>query len=285
MALAGLAACGEAGRRALPTVSVALFGASLPVLVGTDWMPSWRFSVPYLPLLAVIVALGWMRVVRLVARRVEVAILAIAVAVPAFQHHDERLDLAELVKSRANGYASGHRRLASWIGDEAARPGDIVALMDIGIVGYECPEQRILDLTGLTDRHIARSPGTFLAKDYDPAYVLDREPEIIIVVLSVFVDIPVEDGGETRVVRRAVDPSRPIPDGAYIGTWTEVESAIMAHPEFKARYQRTRPDPGRDAPLAARVASRLGVAHVFEHEHPDQIYLLAAFRRHAPKMD
>ncbi len=36
--------------------------------------------------------------------------------------------------------------------------------MDIGIIGYECIDQRILDITGLTDRYIAQSPGEFLDK-------------------------------------------------------------------------------------------------------------------------
>jgi hypothetical protein len=45
-------------------------------------------------------------------------------------------------------------------------------------------DRRIPDITGLTDRHIATSPGRFLLKEYDPAYVLDRRPEWIVVVLT-----------------------------------------------------------------------------------------------------
>jgi hypothetical protein len=44
-----------------------------------------------------------------------------------------------------------------------ARPGDTIALMDTGLVGYRCIDRRILDIS-LTDRFIGRSPGEFMAK-------------------------------------------------------------------------------------------------------------------------
>jgi hypothetical protein len=282
--LYGLARSGPTGRQALPMTAVAIFGAGLPFLVGTDWMPGWRFSVPYLPLLAVVVALGWVRVVVPMARRAELVVPAIAVVVVAalaIVHHAERRDFAALVDLRARGYATGHRRLCTWLQEEGLKPGDTVALMDIGIVGYYCPDQRILDITGLTDAHIARSPGTFLKKRYDPSYILDQEPEAIVLVLSAFEEVAPAGGDVAEIEKRVVDPAGPFPDHAQLATWIPIEAQILAEPQFEARYQRLREDPGPEAPLTERIAARIGAERVFEHAYPDQLYLLAAFRRHA----
>jgi hypothetical protein len=53
--------------------------------------------------------------------------------------------------------------------------------MDIGIVGYYS-QLRIIDLAGLTETHIAHSPGAFQEKIYDPAYILDQQPQYIVLV-------------------------------------------------------------------------------------------------------
>ena len=280
--LYGFARSGRTARAALPLTAVAAFGACLPFFVGTDWMPGWRFSVPYLPLLAVIVALGWMRVLHPLSRHLRLAAPAVAVGLVvamACVHHRERSDLAALVNLRADGYAGGHRRLCAWLREAGIRTGDAVALMDIGIVGYYSPDLRILDITGLTDAHIARSPGTFLKKSYDPAYILDQRPEVVVLVLSAYERVPADAGNGTDVVKRIVDPARPFPDDAQLATWVPIEAQILADPAFQARYQRIRDDPGPEAPVTERIAARIGAERVFEHSYPDQWYLLAAFRR------
>jgi hypothetical protein len=251
-------------RDALPLVAVGVCGASLPFLVGTDWMPGWRFSIPYLPVLSVAVVLGWFAGWRPGSGRLARAaplLAAIVVALAAWWHHGERMQLAEQVELRAAGYRSGHRALAEWLREEALRPGETVALMDVGIVGYYCPAQRILDVSGLTDRFIARQPGPLLAKEYDPAYVLDRRPEMIVLVLAA-----------------AGDPRQPLPAGSTLGAWTRMEGRLLEHPRFRSDYRRVRePDP--DAPWTQQLAADVGAERVFEHAHPGSYYLLAAFRR------
>ena len=65
-------------------------------------------------------------------------------------------------------------------------PVELLATIGIGRVGYYLPEVAILDLVGLTDRHIAKSPnrveGALLLPGHhrtDADYVLDRRPDAI----------------------------------------------------------------------------------------------------------
>ena len=44
---------------AAPLLALAVGGAGLPWVVGPDWMLGWRFAVPFLPALAIVVVFGW----------------------------------------------------------------------------------------------------------------------------------------------------------------------------------------------------------------------------------
>src|SRR5262249_15125120 len=123
-------------------------------------------------------------------------------------HHDMAI--------RARGYREGHAALADWL-RERARPGETVALMDIGIVGFRCIDLDVLDLTGLTDRTIAMAPGGFLRKVFPLSYVLDRRPQYVVVAFT---------GPEDAT---AAERSRLVP-------WTEIERRLVADPEFQRLY-------------------------------------------------
>jgi hypothetical protein len=267
--LAGWWRAGRALRPALPMVGVALVGGFLPFIVGTDWMPGWRFSVPYLPALAATVTIGWFSMATPWLLRFKVLGPVVAVVLLACQgalHHGERRELADHLNLRADGYARSHHALAAWIRDDVGRPGDTIAIMDIGIVGYYCHQQRILDITGLTDRFIAKSPGPLLYKRYDPSYVLDQEPEFVVLVLSAL-----------------GNPQEPLPENTEFGSWIRIEAEIFADPDFREHYQRVRDRRGSAAHWTDRFAARVGADRVFEHAFPDQYYLLAVFRRHAER--
>lgn len=164
----------------------------------------------------------------------------------------------EWVATRAIGYRDGHGALADWLNQEV-RPGGTVALMDIGIVGFRCIDLHVLDVSGLTDRTIAKSPGPFLNKDYDTSYVFGRKPEIIVVVLQFRID-----------ERGVPEVENPIP-------WTRMEKKLMEAPEFHLRYARPRPDP-RSGSNLDRLAAVLGAERVFEHRVPTGNYMLCAYR-------
>jgi hypothetical protein len=70
--------------------------------------------------------------------------------------------------------------LARWL-DEKYDASTAVALMDVGIVGYYS-DLRVLDITGLTDITIARSPGRIMDRVYDAGHILDQEPAAIVLV-------------------------------------------------------------------------------------------------------
>ena len=161
--------------------------AAIVVWEGGDWMPGLRFWVPVLPFLYLILAevlvtayhrlptpasprqkvLAWVGFSSLGA-----LYLALAVGYTAITWTYTSL--------RALGYEEAHRTLANWL-RENAPPDASVALMDIGIIGYYS-HLRIIDLTGLTEAHIARAPGAFQEKVYDPAYVLNQRPEYVVLV-------------------------------------------------------------------------------------------------------
>jgi len=49
----------------------------------------------------------------------------------------------------------------------------------IGLIGY-VSNLEIIDTSGLTDLHIAHAPGGLIDKKFDLAYVLDRDPEYVV---------------------------------------------------------------------------------------------------------
>jgi hypothetical protein len=253
-------------RWSLPAVVMAALGSLLPCVTGTDWMPGWRLVVPYLPLVAVVMAVGWSELVSRGVRRPAWLGAALSlVLVPAMWFHQDidRRHMHAYTAIRDVGYTTGHAKLAEWLRTRAAKSGDTVALMDIGIVGYYCTEQRILDITGLTDRFIGKSPGLFMRKQFDPSYVLNRAPEFIVMTFSA-------EG----------DPCKPVPENAELQPWTYIEGSIWQHSDFLRHYVHKRSvDPGQ--PWTDQWARRLGAEAVFVHLYPGKHYLLVAFRRQA----
>jgi hypothetical protein len=259
--------CFASGERlkSLPVLAVAAAGSLLPFVTGTDWMIGGRMVVPFLPLLAVCMTMGWCKLFDLVvSRRWPAAILGILLVVPAswYYQDDQRVKMRNESAYRATGYKIGHLAMAEYLRTNAAKPGDTVALMDIGMVGYYCDSQRILDITGLTDRHIAKSPGKFLDKNYDPAYVFEQKPEFIVIVLHAL-----------------GNPETPVPLETRLSCWTDIEDKITLHGDFDRYYRSRRMADPQESWLDA-LASDIGADRVFEHKHPDMYYLLALFRRH-----
>jgi len=252
-------------RAAIPVIAVGVVGSLLPFVTGTDWMLGWRLSMPFLPIVVVLVAIGWCRLAnRLIKKPVWLAALLVLALLPVswFTQGRNRAAFHERTAIRAKGYENGHTALANWLRHEAARPGDTIALMDIGIIGYLCSEQKILDITGLTDRFIARSPGTFLDKKYDVDYILDRNPEYVVLAM--------EGGGASDVNPRAELSLTP---------WTNAEVSLWRHPDFQRRYVRKRGIQTAARRTLRGIAAGLGAERVFQHDYPGRYYLLAVFKR------
>jgi len=63
-------------------------------------------------------------------------------------------------------------------------PDGPIATLGIGLLGYRCLERSVIDLVGLADAHIARTPhvvGAASGHDHsDPEYVMDQRPAIVL---------------------------------------------------------------------------------------------------------
>jgi hypothetical protein len=97
-----------------------------------------------------------------------------------------------LVSAKRTSAREDHDRFTWAIGAKVDQirgiqpPVKTLATIGIGKIGYYLPDVAILDLVGLTDRHIARSPnrveGAWMLPGHqrtDADYVLDRRPDVI----------------------------------------------------------------------------------------------------------
>ncbi len=259
--IAGAALLGSTRRRWLVIAAPAVAGILSPLLVGVDWMPGQRFLVPYLPIAAALVASGFLSAVYAVrmpdAARATMA--AALVALIAFSQQTDRENYRRQTDDTADGFRDGHAALALWLRERAA-PGDAVAAMDIGRIGYELPQQRIFDITGLTDRTIAKSPGAVLDKHYPVSYLLDRDPRYIVLVFLA--------PGDPAVAPSDLD----------LRNLSPIENRLRSDPEFRKRYVKVR-DAAGGAGWRDQLAASIGARAVFQHAFPYEYYLLAVFER------
>jgi hypothetical protein len=264
LALAGWASEPRSARAGAVVGGAALLGCALPLYTGGDWMLGHRLLVPYLPLLAAVVAVGWYRLAARALRTRPAWASALLLATLPAAAWSERAERRELVASAAvvaRGSQSGHAALAEWLRADA-RPGDVVALMDIGRIAFRLPDQRILDVTGLTDRHIAESPGAFMAKRFDPAYIFDQRPRYV--VLSFLAS------GEAYAPLRPEQPIYPFSD---------MEDRLAGDPEFARHYLEEPTPAGATGDDPDGLAARLRAVRVFRSAAPGHHYLLAVYRR------
>ncbi|MEI6702011.1 MAG: hypothetical protein WCL71_00565 [Deltaproteobacteria bacterium] len=149
---------------------------------GGDWMPKSRFFIP---------ALGcWML---LVAHSAVELIVWVKARIRGFSKHMAMVAMGSLMvfqgadsirKNIQSPLPLSIERDDSWPSVfsrtilETAPTGTLAA-SDIGLIG-QLTHYRVIDLVGLVDRHIAKSPGNSFQKDYDISYVLDQNPDFII---------------------------------------------------------------------------------------------------------
>jgi hypothetical protein len=248
-------------RASLPGLTVGLCACAELAHTGPDWMLGYRPLVQYLPVWCVLavfsVAAVCARISGSVRRAVVTTWLVLGVTIVALLvRFDVRRNLHRDVANSAHGYAAGHRALADWL-HTIGVPDDTVALMDIGLIGFCNPALRILDISGLTDRHIARSPGALFQKQYDPAYVLDQRPRFIVLIIT-----------RPRVGDEL---------GPFVAL-TPMEGRIANHPRFRDEYFAARAG-GATRDDLERLAALLGAVRVFDHADPKHVYLLAIYQR------
>jgi hypothetical protein len=168
---------------ALRTEAIVVLAIAASIVVdGGDWMVLTRFWVPALPCLAVITGAVLLRLATLRrAGAVVAAGLACAIVGNGVFEGVRQRNGGQGLLVNALGYRDAHLRIARFLNDKAA-PGDAVALMDIGIIGWNADRLRVIDITGLTDHDIARAPGGFLDKRFDVGALLARDPRFVVLV-------------------------------------------------------------------------------------------------------
>ena len=225
------------------------------LMTGADWMPGFRLLAPYVPIHVILLA-GVLATV-FHARHFMLGMVLLC-AWSVIWQTPYRSGLRERLMIRAIGYEEGHYELARWLSAHG-EPDDCVALMDIGIIGYVCDDMRVLDITGLTDRTIAKSPGRFLAKQFDPAYVFDQAPRFLVITLFA-----------SQAIERPADFEQLKP-------FTLIEDQLVQHPAFVSMY--VRPSESDTSDLNDRLAQITGARRAFRHAYPGGSYFLLVYER------
>jgi arabinofuranosyltransferase len=177
----------------LRQVALVLLGYLAAIMwTGGDHFYYSRLAVPTLPLLAALAAAG---VVRVEGRWRMAAVAAVVAEIPWALFGTGNLGYAKV--------ALTHTQYAAAIGASLAPlPEGSVATISIGGIGY-ASGRPILDLVGLADPVIARSPRIPGAKrghnHGDVEYVLGRRPAFVIPIVWLN-DKPTDDEDEKRVL-------------------------------------------------------------------------------------
>ena len=153
------------------------------ILEGGDWMPGWRFWLSGLPFLYLTITLiaprlvGWIapRRIRTLAWPFTILLFLTFGLLLTFIDRFGFRGVLNPTKETRPVYSSIARLLA-----EHSEPETTTALMDVGRVAYESNRPTI-DISGLTDRFIAHSPGGFLNKSYPVEYILRRNPTYVFI--------------------------------------------------------------------------------------------------------
>jgi arabinofuranosyltransferase len=198
-------------------------GFAFALISGGDWMFHFRFFAHILPILAALLAAGFDAILaqprpgtaRALATSVGMALVLLATYL-GIANTELRVARTVLPALKRHNYLSqNYEELGLWFRDNAA-PEATIAISDVGAVGY-FSQRRILDMFGLIDPHIAQLRGRMHYKA-DPAYVLSRRPDYIVVV-------SLNDEGDGYSFQR-------IPD-----------YAIHKRPEFHEQYEMIRKVP------------------------------------------
>jgi hypothetical protein len=161
-------------RAALVLFGIVALRIGFQMYSGGAWMGRYRFLVPVIPFVSLLIVLGLASIRVPLARG---AALAVAVAVslaPAWL-------MLPGIESVSLDYADSLRRAHVALGREIhARtgPGAVMAMDDAGAGPYYA-ERTNIDMLGLNDRHIAHLPGNYNEK-VDVDYILSRKPDLVV---------------------------------------------------------------------------------------------------------
>jgi hypothetical protein len=156
---------------------------------GGDWMPLHRFIVPLLPILAILNTEAlrgvyhklflFLEKTGLPSSSLPRSILSVLIALllifPLIETFTERPAVIEDSAGVQSFIAFG-----KWLGKQVP-PQSLIAVNPVGAIPYYA-RLDALDMTGLTDFHIAHLRMGGLHQKYDSNYILSRKPDFIILI-------------------------------------------------------------------------------------------------------
>jgi hypothetical protein len=149
---------------------------------GGDWMPGYRFLVPFLPLLWLLVCDALDALARrqsAMAPAPALAALLVLLATTSFFAGRSLVRAQQTFPTALRGvtWTSFPDRLEVAHALRAQlSAGDTLALFEAGCIPYYLPDHHVIDLSGLSDRAIARLPGRHMEK-VTPEAFFARSPE------------------------------------------------------------------------------------------------------------
>lgn len=163
----------------------AAFGIFNVAVSGADFMIGFRYLVPYLPFWLIAGALGFgafleRKSPKKPSPKAEgvFAIGCLVLAVIGYTHSLDKLRPFENLRHRVN--ADSNTVLGQWLAE--ALPKDaIVVARDIGEIGY-LSNLTMIDMTGLTDKTIARKPGNVLDRAVNVDEIFARNPHAFVFI-------------------------------------------------------------------------------------------------------
>jgi arabinofuranosyltransferase len=195
LVLPGAAVIKPSERFSFGPMAAAMFAGFVVFILigGGDWMPLHRFWVHLMPLLFLTAHAGLLvlldRFSPLRARRILWAVAAAQVGY---------LLVAALTARMIDGHGKGgvvppDTAVIAHL-KRHVRPQDTIAVIDAGLIAYRLPRTvRVVDIVGLTNRHIARRPRRFPSGllgrgdafgKWDVDYVLDQRPRFVQAVVK-----------------------------------------------------------------------------------------------------
>lgn len=195
---------------------VSLVYIAYVILIGGDWLYYFRFLLPVIPLICLLISgniSSIQKKSKLVAHLLTISIICIALAQYTlyFWHPYQRFD---------------YEKFAALVVKDIMRPyPKSIATVTIGKLGYYNPDVKIIDMTGLVNRELARRPSKLEAQmkghtKFDEEYVLSLKPEII---------LPSHPG----IIRKNYEnPLKIRRNELHVA-----EAKLLSHPEFKKHYE------------------------------------------------
>jgi tetratricopeptide (TPR) repeat protein len=157
------------------------------VTVGGDVLPAFRFFIPILPLVYLLVQEGIREVYVLAKKNADILGMAVLAGAGLLLYltYSGPYEYVREYWTRENGLVAKMTETGNWLKRHAS-PNTVIAASTIGAIGYYS-DVTLVDMLGLTDETIAHEPEKIFGvksgwreRNYNVTYVLGRKPDYIL---------------------------------------------------------------------------------------------------------